>query len=278
MTSAQKLHPVAAVIVFGLSLLLVAALLVVSTVANVAVWWNSAEGWHRYVFSVIGIASEGWGALGLVLLTLRAAQGQWLKAAVCFALWLPAVGFNGYSSYRYFMIEAAASEVGTLESQTKAGQADARIEELTKRIDALGVTRAADAVKAELDLTPENRVTKRSQLAAELANAETAAKLEAEREGWRTAKLETIGATVKPAEASMSVEWVLAALVLWMEAMKAVALWVLFGRTKGAAVAAPEVAQPKADALGEAAPEIVESHGTRIIEGPDGARRVVRLL
>ena len=264
-------------LVFGLSLVLVVALLVVSTVANVAVWWNSAEGWHRYVFSAIGIAAEGWGALGLVLLTLRAAQGQWLKAAICFLLWLPAVGFNGYSSYRYFMIEGASAEVGVVESQTLASQADERISEITQRINALAVTRTAEAIRAELIPMPENRVTRRSQLAAELANAEEVARLETERANLRTQKLNTVGATVQPEEATLSESWVLAALVIWMEAMKAFALWVLFGRAKPVEreSGAGEGAAPE---LVETPPEPLDGQRTRIIAGPDGTQRVVRLL
>ncbi|MEO1308718.1 MAG: hypothetical protein AAFV38_12555, partial [Pseudomonadota bacterium] len=80
MAAAGKLHPLAAALIYGGLGVIVLGLIAVSTIANVTVWWNSAEGWHRYVFSAIGVAAEGWGALGLVLMTRRAAQGQWLRA------------------------------------------------------------------------------------------------------------------------------------------------------------------------------------------------------
>lgn len=277
MPALKKLNPIASFFLYGGLFLIVIALVGVSGVANVAVWWNSAEGWAQYVFTTIGVSAEGWGALGLLLLTIRFAERQWLKAFICFALWVPAVGFNGYSSYRFFVGAGSAVEQTGEVGKTELQLANDRIEEITGELDVIGVTRTSEAITAERDKLPENYRTKRSELGAELATAERREALEAELETKRATVLANAGADVAKS-GSISDNWILVALVIWMEAIKALALWVMFGRPGRSGEASGSVGEEFHSEPGNLAPGAPVDDGTYVIEGPDGEERQIRVI
>ncbi|MEM6898657.1 MAG: hypothetical protein AAF583_02640 [Pseudomonadota bacterium] len=233
MTIHGKMNPVAAFLMYGGLGIIVLSFVIISGIANVNVWYNSAEGWARYVFTVVGIGAEGWGALGLLLLSRRLFQQQWLKAFVCFALWVPAVGFNGYSTYRFFVIEGSAVNVTGEAEKTAKTLAETRIEEITAELDVIGVTRTPEAIKTERDALPENYRTKRGLLNAELSTAERRTSLEAELAGHRQTVLDKAGADIAPGAKAISHNEIWILLIVWMEAVKCLAIWVMFGRTDG---------------------------------------------
>lgn len=273
----KSLNPIASVLLYGGLGLIVLSFVIVSGIANVAVWWNSAEGWAKYVFTTIGIGAEGWGALGLLLLTRRFTQGQWLKALICLALWLPAVGFNGYSTYRFF--NGASSNVSQLEATEKTALdlANTRIAEITGELEVIGVTRASEAIKNERDQLPENYRTKRGQLDAELATAERRETLEAELAEKRATVLANAGADV--AESSSITDYrILIALVIWMEAIKALALWVMFGRVERKEEAQEVEEGAMVPQSVESRPEAPETDKGRIVIGPEGEERKIRVI
>lgn len=277
MPAPKKLHPIASFFLYGGLFLIVASFVGVSGVANVSVWWNSAEGWAQYVFTTIGIGAEGWGALGLLLLTIRYAQRQWLKAFICFALWVPAVGFNGYSTYRFFV--GAGSEVQQTGEvgKTELQLANDRIAEITGELEVIGVTRTSEAITAERDKLPENYRTKRAELGAELATAERRETLEAELEEKRAAVLANAGADIAE-DGSISNKEILIALVIWMEAIKALALWVMFGRPGRAGEASRGVVEDFQSEPGNLAPGAPVDDHRYVIEGPDGEERQIRVI
>jgi len=281
MTIHGKMNPIAAFFLYGGLGLIVLAFVVISGIANVNVWYNSAEGWARYVFTVVGVGAEGWGALGLLLLSRRLFQRQWLKALICFALWVPAVGFNGYSTYRFFVIEGSAVNITGETEKTAKSLAEDRIEEITSELAIIGVTRTPEAIIVERDQLPENYRTKRSQLNAELATAERRTSLESELAEKRSIVLNNAGADLNPGAKTISNANIWIALIFWMEAIKALALWVMFGRTDGrktdeSALEAPEP-QEEPETIPEA-PVAVESATKRIITDGDGNQRLVRVV
>lgn len=283
--SSGKLNPFAAFLMYAGLGLVVLSFLVISGIANVNVWWNSAEGWNRYVFTTIAIGAEAWGALGLLLLTLRFAQRQWLKAFICLALWIPSVGFNGYSTYRYFTIQTAEVGLDGAGASTALKLAQDRIPEITTELDTIGVTRTPEAITLERDQLPNNYRTRRSELEAELATANRRAALEEELKGARQTVLDNAGADMTPETKTISDGRIWIALVIWMEAIKALALWVMFGRTEKPRKAAEEqnaLPEPETQEIVETAPtapaiaEIDEN--SRVVEGPDGTKRVIRAV
>lgn len=276
----KPLHPLAAFALYGGLCLIVLAFLVISGVANVSIWWDSAQGWNRYVFTALGIGAEGWGALGLLLLTRRYGQGQYLKALIAFALWLPAVAFNGYSTYRYFNASGSAV-VATVETQAAIlDLSETRIPELTAEIEAIGFTRTPAEITAERDGLPENYRTRRAALDAELSKAQRRADLVTELATVRATKIETTGANAN--ETKALTDWrILVALVIWMEAVKALGLWVIFGRSQTASEARTEALQenePEAQTHEETPQGVNLGAGEREIFTPEGERRVVRVL
>ncbi|MEO1178497.1 MAG: hypothetical protein AAFV87_15430, partial [Pseudomonadota bacterium] len=213
------------------------------------------------------------------------AQGQWLRAFVALLLWLPAVGFNGYSSYRYFVIEGSEVAAEQVQSTTELAQARTRDAELTIDIDAIGPTRAPAAIQAEIDGLPENYITARRELTAELAESERRAGLVAQREIARAVILAGAGAETAPDEAALTDAWILGALVIWMEAIKALALWIIFGRVQPRqsvqdereGETAPEAPQMPVAVITEApAPELGD--GEQVIVGYDGKPRIMRVV
>ncbi|MEO1322264.1 MAG: hypothetical protein AAFV59_04570 [Pseudomonadota bacterium] len=255
MTTPGRMNPIAAFFLYGGLGLIVLAFVIISGIANVNVWWNSAEGWARYVFTVVGIGAEGWGALGLLLLSRRLFQRQWLKALICFALWVPAVGFNGYSTYRFFVIEGSAVNVTGATAKTALSLAEDRIPEITSELAIIGVTRTPEAVTAERDQLPENYRTKRAELNAELATAERRTELETELAEKRAIVLEKAGADLDPGQKTISNANIWIALIFWMEAIKALALWVMFGRTDDRETGEEALNVPDADKTPERSPE-----------------------
>ncbi|MEO1322844.1 MAG: hypothetical protein AAFV59_07545 [Pseudomonadota bacterium] len=281
MTIHGKMNPVAAFFLYGGLGLIVLSFVVISGIANVNVWYNSAQGWARYVFTVVGIGAEGWGALGLLLLSRRLFQRQWLKALICFALWVPAVGFNGYSTYRFFVIEGSAVNITGETEKTALSLAEDRIEEITSELTIIGVTRTPEAIRSERDQLPENYRTRRGELDAELATAERRTSLETELAENRQTVLEKAGADLDPGEKTISNENIWIALIFWMEAIKALALWVMFGRTEGrkteeGALPVPTEETPSEVAPG--APVVADTPAQRVITDGDGKQRLVRVV
>ena len=279
MAGSGKLHPVAAFFLYGLLGLVVISFMVVSGIANVSVWWNSASGWTQYVFASIGIGAEIWGALGLVVLTRRFVQRHWLKGLVALALWLPAVGFNGYSSYRFFILEGAAIQGEATTTRTALQIANDRIEEITTELATIDEVRASEAIRAERDALPENYRTRRAELSAELGQAERKEALESELAEQRQTKLDNATAQNAPESKGMTDGKIIAALVIWMEAVKALALWVIAGRVE-APQNAPQNAKkekraPRPRNRENAAPEAPEADNVHILE-PE--RKAVRYL
>lgn len=277
MTIHGKMNPFAAFLMYGGLGLIVLSFVVISGIANVNVWYNSAEGWARYVFTVVGIGAEGWGALGLLLLSRRLFQRQWLKALICFALWMPAVGFNGYSTYRFFVIEGSAVSITGETEKTAKSLAEDRITEITSELTIIGVTRTPEAITNERDALPENYRTRRGQLDAELSTAERRIELEGELATNRAIVLNNAGADISPGEKTISNENIWIALIFWMEAIKALALWVMFGRTEPRKSGQGALDAETAENTEEAAPEPSEA----IFEGEwdetDDQQKVVYL-
>ena len=277
MPAPRKLHPIAGFLFYGGLGLIVLSFVAVSGVANVSVWWSSAAGWAQYVFTTIGIGAEGWGALGLLLLTMRFAQRQWLKAFICFALWMPAVGFNGYSTYRFFV--GAGSEVqqtGEVE-KTTLQIANDRIGEITNELEVIGVTRTSGAIMAERDLLPANYKTRRAELGAELATAERRETLESELEEKRADVLGNAGADVAET-GNISDNRILVALVIWMEAIKALALWVMFGRSQRPGETSTGIDEDFSAESRNRASGAPLGENTYVIEGADGEERKIRVI
>lgn len=278
MRTDNKLNPFAAVALYGGLGLIVLAFLIVSGVANVNVWWNSAEGWARYVFTTIGIGAEGWGALGLLLMTRRFMQGQWLKAFICLALWLPAVAFNGYSTYRFFSIEGASISVAGAVDKTTLELAQNRIPEITRELDTIGVTRTPETITAERDQLPSSYRTRRAELNAELSTATRRATLETELAATRSTVLDKAGATAAPTDKAISDARIWIALVIWMEAVKALALWVMFGRVSPAKADEIEQAIEHQGQGTSVAPAASVGNSERVIYTPEGEERRIRAL
>lgn len=284
MTIHGKMNPFAAFLMYGGLGLIVLSFVVISGIANVNVWYNSAEGWARYVFTVVGIGAEGWGALGLLLLSRRWFQRQWLKALICFALWVPAVGFNGYSTYRFFVIEGSAVNVTGETEKTALNLAEDRIPEITSELSIIGVTRTPEAITAERDQLPENYRTKRAELNAELATAERRTLLETELAEKRQIVLDKAGADLNPGEKTISNANIWIALIFWMEAIKALALWVMFGRTEPRRSEEGALPVPSEETFEEVAPGAPvppvaqETPGQRVITDGDGNQRLVRVV
>lgn len=276
MTIHGKMNPFAAFLMYGGLGLIVLSFVVISGIANVNVWYNSAEGWARYVFTVVGIGAEGWGALGLLLLSRRLFQRQWLKALICFALWVPAVGFNGYSTYRFFVIEGSAVSITGATEKTAKSLAENRIEEITSELAIIGVTRTPEAIKTERDALPENYRTKRGQLNAELSTAERRTSLEVELAEKRQILLDKAGADLDPGAKTISNENIWIALIFWMEAIKALALWVMFGRTDRREAGQGALQVPEQELIEDAAPGAPMAPETAEAAG-EGERKVVYL-
>lgn len=228
----RKMSLPIAILFYGMLGLVVAAFLIVSGIANVVVWWDSAQGWNRYVFSVIGIGSEAWGAFGLLLMTRRFSERDIARGLCALLLWLPAVGFNGYSTYRYFTIEGSDKAAIVEIDRTRNSQADDRIVEITTELEAIGVTRTPTAIRQERDNLPNNYRTRRAELSAELSTAERRATLENELATVRETVVDTAGVATATGANALTDWRVLTALVIWMEAIKALALWVIAGKTE----------------------------------------------
>lgn len=285
-----KLNPVASFILFGGALAIVLAFLVVSGIANISVWWNSAEGWNRYVFSTIGIGAEGWGAIGLVLMVRRWAQGQWSRALIALLLWIPAVGFNGYSTYRYFAIEGSDKAVIAQQEATKADITASQIAKYQADLEVIGVTRSPETIQAQIDsLNPDRYRTLTRQLQGELDLAKQRVDLEAKLEAAQNTSIETAGASQDVGEGAITDWRIIAALVVWMECVKALGLVVVFGKSEQPAKTATKTRTPRKTQtlaipanetapVSKPAPEpITAGPGHRVVRGPDGQERVLKV-
>ena len=271
-----KLHPFAAFVIFGGVSLVVLAFMAVSGFANVNVWWNSATGWAQYIFATVGVGAELVGAVGLIVLVYNFAHGHWLKGLVALALWVPAVGFNGYSSYRYFTSEGAIVMGEGVTEKTALILAETRVSEITSELAAIGEVRASSAIRAERDALPENYKSKRAALSAELGQAERKEALEAELATHRQTVLDKAAVSVQPDTKALTAPEIVFALVLWMEAMKALGLWVISGRMDARTEAKAEKKADLAHVPEKRAPEPPMGDNVHVLMKEDG--RQVRVL
>ncbi|MEL6243939.1 MAG: hypothetical protein AAFQ21_16360 [Pseudomonadota bacterium] len=280
-----KLNPIAALCLYGGLALVVLSFLIVSGVANIVVWWNSAEGWARYVFTTVGLGAEVWGALGLLLMTLRFFQGQWLKGAICAALWLPALAFNGYSTYRFFVIQGAEiAQEGEIDqtAQSLAQSALAALEVERASVIARNdgtVPRPLETIDAAYShLDPDRNPVNMARKGTEEGLRREYNRIQGEIAAQRAILLDKAGADLAPGEKTISDNRVWIGLVAWMEAIKALALWVMFGRTGRPQDAVSEVTTQTTDEPVAALLDDPTPTNVRLIRGPDGEERQVRVL
>lgn len=227
-----RMHPVASFIVYGAGVGLVLALLVLTTYANISVWFGSATGHDRYVFGVSGLVFEIWGAIGLIIaLHQMAIPGATHKARgmAALALWFPAVLFNAYTTQRYFAIENSEKAGVVVTDQTLATQSRSKITELEAELASIGLVRTPQEVIAERDVLPNNYRTRRRELTAELGRAERRAEVMADLETARENQLASVGSSVASAHVTVDAGKILTGLGIWIEAFKALGLWILLG-------------------------------------------------
>ncbi len=196
-------HLVRAVII---GLVLVCMLL--SGFGNIATWTNGVEGVDYAIAFGTGIISEVIGAVLLVVIIWCMARPSFqrlLMAVLFLPVWSMATFQNASASWSYYVEasnsdEIAAAQKRALETRqalkTQANLAQERIEEIKNELSFIGMTRTPEEIRAERDRLPENYVTKRAELTAELNKAERRISLDTELTSQRSMLSQTAGAGV----------------------------------------------------------------------------------
>jgi hypothetical protein len=217
---------------FGSAGLVLIALILLSGAANIVVWWMTGEGWTRFWYTGVGLACEIWAALGLVIITSRFVRGEWARGAIAVALWIPAVAFNAYTVHRFLEMGDETHERAAITLQADRSILQQEITDLQQRIDAANITRSIAAIETELSLAPPEATQLRRRLSTELQLARDV-------EGWRTqvtTKRQQLAQGAGAAHAGVSDrlnnEGIMIGMAIWIEAMKALCLFVLRGRVK----------------------------------------------
>lgn len=219
-------------LLFGGAFLVLVGLIILSGVANISVWWATGEGWRQYWYTGVGLACEIWAALGLVIITSRFVRGEWFRGAIAVGLWIPAVAFNAYTVHRFLETDGDTAAIAAVQSQANRQLIETEVGDLERRITAANVTRSVAAIEAELALVPDSRLTQRRALTEELQRARDV-------DGWsrdlstkRQTLASTAAVTVDTKADKFSGDYILAGMAIWIEAMKALCLFVLRGRVR----------------------------------------------
>lgn len=196
-------HLVRAIII---GLVLVCMLL--SGFGNIATWTNGVEGVDYAIAFGTGIISEVIGAVLLVVIIWCMARPSFqrlLMAVLFLPVWSMATFQNASASWSYYVEasnsdEIAAAQKRALETRqalkTQANLAQERIEEIKNELSFIGMTRTPEEIRSERDRLPENYVTKRAELTAELNKAERRISLDTELTSQRSMLSKTAGAGV----------------------------------------------------------------------------------
>ena len=220
---------------FGSAGLVLVALIVLSGAANIVVWWMTGEGWTRFWYTGVGLACEIWAALGLVIITSRFVRGEWARGAIAVALWLPAVAFNAYTVHRFLEMGDETHERAAITLQADRAILEQDIADLQSRIEAANVTRSIAAIETELALVPETATTATRRLSAELQLARDVEAWRAQVSAKRAELAQGAGAAHAGVSDRLNNEWIMGAMAIWIEAMKALCLFVLRGRVRARA-------------------------------------------
>jgi hypothetical protein len=218
-------------LVFGSAGLVVVGLTGFSIAANIFVWWaTGADLFNRLLFTGVGFAAEIWGFLGLIIITTRWVRGEWLRAGLAVALWVPAIFFNAFTIHRFLEMSDQTHQRAAVEMKASRDLVGQEITDLQQRIDAAAVTRSITAIETELALVPEESTRRIRALSEELQRARDV-------DAWRqtiATKRRQLAASAGDAgghEAEqLGNEWIKTAIAIWIEAMKVFGLWVLRGR------------------------------------------------
>lgn len=198
-----------------ISLVLVCMLL--SGFGNIATWTNGVEGVDYAIAFGTGIISEVIGAVLLVVIIWCLARPnlQRLLMAVLFLpVWSMATFQNASASWSYYVEASNADEVAAAQARavekrqalmTQANLAQERIDEIKSELSFIGMTRTPDEIRTERDRLPDNYVTKRAKLTAELNKAERRIALDTELTQQRSTLSQTAGAGVIASDTSQNV-------------------------------------------------------------------------
>ncbi|MFC7292979.1 hypothetical protein [Hirschia litorea] len=192
------------VIIIGLVLVC----MLLSGFGNIATWTNGVEGVDYAIAFGTGIISEVIGAVLLVVIIWCMARPSFqrlLMAILFLPVWSMATFQNASASWSYYVEasnsdEIAAAQKRALETRqalkTQANLAQERIEEIKSELSFIGMTRTPEEIRAERDRLPDNYVTKRAELTAELNKAERRISLDTELSDQRAMLSKTAGAGV----------------------------------------------------------------------------------
>ncbi len=201
-------YGVAGKAVAAIIVILVIACMLLSGFGNIATWTAGLDGVDYAIAFGTGIISEVIGAVLLVVLIWCLARPniQRLLIALLFLpVWTMATFQNASASWSYYVEASNADEVALAQKnalrqqvalETQAGLAQERILEIKKELSFIGMTRTPDEIRAERDRLPENYVTKRAKLTAELNKAKRRIALDTELTEQRATVSDTAGAGV----------------------------------------------------------------------------------
>ncbi len=201
-------YGVAGKAVAAIIVILVIACMLLSGFGNIATWTAGLDGVDYAIAFGTGIISEVIGAVLLVVLIWCLARPniQRLLIALLFLpVWSMATFQNASASWSYYVEASNADEVALAQKnalrqqralETQASLAQERILEIKDELAFIGMTRTPDEIRAERDRLPENYVTKRANLTAELNRAERRIALDADLTEQRATVSDTAGAGV----------------------------------------------------------------------------------
>lgn len=197
------------VIIIGLVLVC----MLLSGFGNIATWTNGVEGVDYAIAFGTGIISEVIGAVLLVVIIWCLARPnlqRLLMALLFLPVWSMATFQNASASWSYYVEASNADEVAEAQKRalrqrqalkTQADLAQERIDEIKSELAFIGMTRTPEEIRSERDRLPENYVTKRASLTAELNKAERRISLDTELTQQRATLSQTAGAGVVASEA-----------------------------------------------------------------------------
>ncbi len=173
-------------------IMLVLTCMLLSGYGNIITWTEGVEGVDYWIAFGTGIISEIIGAVLLVVIIwcfARPSVPRLLMALLFFPVWSMATFQNASASWSYYVDASNAEEEASAQRralekksalQTQSTLAAERIDEIKEELSFIGMTRTPDEIKSQRDRLPDNYVTKRAQLSAELTKAERRIELDKE--------------------------------------------------------------------------------------------------
>lgn len=237
-------------LIFGSAGLVIVGLTGFSIAANIFVWWmTGADLFNRLLFTGVGFAAEIWGFLGLIIITTRWVRGEWFRAALAVALWIPAICFNAFTIHRFLEMSDETHQRAAIEMQASRDLVIQDITDLQQRIDAAAVTRSLAAIETELALVPPEATRRIRALEEERQRARDVEEWRASIAAKRQQLVASAGDASGHSAEQLGNEWIKTAIAIWIEAMKVFGLWVLRGRIarreeQGATTPAPDTLAP----------------------------------